>query len=139
MNRTLALTLACLVLLAGCAPTRQERLAELNKLVGKNEAEVVSALGVPTRTYEANGIRFVAYDERRLGLAPATVAGGPWGGPWGGAWGGPWGGGPWGTYGWYGGGFVGYPVTVERICETTFELAGGVVRAVALHGPGCGV
>jgi len=126
MHRILALTLACLVLLAGCAPTRQERLAELNKLVGKTEAEVVSALGVPTRTYEANGIRFVAYDERRLGLAPATVYGGPWGGPW-------------GAYGWYGGGFVSYPVTVERTCETTFELAGGVVRAVALHGPGCGV
>lgn len=118
--------LAALALLAACAPTRQERQAELSRLVGQTEAAVVSQLGLPSRVYETGGIRFLAYEERRVGFAPGYGShAGPWASPWG--------------PGWYGYGYLGFPPTVERVCETTFELAGGVVRQVALRGPGCGV
>ena len=119
--------LAILALLAACGPTRQERQAELNRLVGQPESAVVSQLGLPSRVYETGGIRFIAYEERRVGYAPGYVGYGPWGY------------GPGGLGGWYSAGYIGFPPTVERVCETTFEVSGGIVRQVALRGLGCGV
>ena len=59
-----------LLLLAGCAtgPGIEARLAPL---VGGSEAALVEALGVPTRTHEAGGLRFLQYEERRAGPASA--------------------------------------------------------------------
>jgi len=120
------LVLFALALLAACGPTRQERQAELNRMIGQTEAAVVSQFGVPTRTFETGGLRFLAYEETRLAYAPGYVGYGPWGGPW-------------GPGGWYAGGFVGFPPTVERVCETTFEIGAGLVRQVTMRGSGCGL
>ncbi len=73
--------LAVLVLvlaLPACGPNRgvQQR-AFLASLVGRPEASAVQALGIPDRTYEAGGFRFLAYNERRLEPGPGgTVVGG---------------------------------------------------------------
>ena len=127
MRRLLAL--AALAALAACAPTRAERLAALNRFVGEPEAAIVQAFGVPHRTYETGGIRFLAYDERRLAYAPGYVSVAPIGGVW------HHGFGP----GWYGYGYAAFPPPmIERLCETTFEVAQGRVRAVSLRGDACG-
>ena len=98
---------------AGCAtgPTRPEVLAAL---VGRPEADALRTLGAPNRILEANGSRFLAYDERRLDYAPA-----PGFGPYG--------------YGYF------FPATVayQRACETTVEVLGGTVRSWNLRGNGC--
>lgn len=129
MRRSLILVL--LTLLAACGPTRQERLEALNRLVGQPEAAVVSQLGLPHRIYETGGIRFLAYAERRLGFVAGHAAWGPgWVTPLGAHW---------GPHGWHGHGYVTpLPPAVDLVCETTFEIAGGLVRQVALRGPGCG-
>ncbi len=57
--RPVVTALALALLLAACATGR--RLEErLQPLVGKREAELVMALGVPTRTYEADGAEIPA-------------------------------------------------------------------------------
>lgn len=102
--------------LAGCAtgPTRSEVLASL---VGHPEADALRVLGAPNRILEASGSKFLAYDERQVGYAPA-----PGFGPYG----------PFG-YGYY------FPPAVpyQRVCETTVEVLGGVVRSWNLRGNGC--
>ena len=133
--RRLALLLAFLVLTA-CGPTRQERQDTLNRLVGLTEAAVISQLGVPARSHEANGVRFLAYEERHRGYAAGGYRSGALVGPAGGP-PGP----PLGTpYGWYQYGYVAVPPPmVERLCVTTVEIAGGLVRRVDLRGDGCGL
>jgi hypothetical protein len=91
------LTLALCLVLAACAsgPDRRQVLASL---VGQPDTEVVRQFGVPTRTYETGGRKFIAYDERRTDLLP----GGPF----------------FGGFGYFGygrGGFGGFPPQlVER-------------------------
>jgi hypothetical protein len=111
----LLLLLACT---AACAigPSRQQLLAPL---IGVSETELVQRMGVPTRSFETGGIRFLAYDERHVDVIPGV---GPFPG---------WG--PW-YYG-YGGGLP--PEVVVRSCETTFEIAGGRVRSFSLRGNDC--
>ena len=110
---------------SACAPG-VDRGAYLNTLVGQPETELVRQLGVPSRTYDTGGRRFVAYSERR-----ADIYGG-----------GPFIGGGFGRFGYYGGGYGLYgafPATVvERGCETTFELAEGRVVSWSLRGNACG-
>lgn len=119
-----------LLVAASCAPTLQERMASLQPLVGQPEATLIQQFGVPARVYEAGGIKFLAYEERRLGYAPGIYGAAPYG-PFGGPFGAP--------YGPYAYGYAAFPPPqVERICETTFEVAGGVIRRVALRGA-CGV
>jgi len=120
MRRFVVLSL--IVALAGCGPSLQEREAAMNRFIGQPEAVLVQQMGVPSRTYEAGGVKFLAYDERRLDYAPGFYGGGPWGYP-----------------GWYGYGYATFPpTTVERICETTFEVVGSVVQRVSLRGNACG-
>lgn len=102
------------------------RVASLNALVGKPETDLVRAMGVPSRTYDAGGHRFLAYRQSRIETIPGDPGWGPWGYPWG------WGGG-WGGWGW--GGFP--PEIVQRDCETTFDLLNGVVQAWTLRGNAC--
>lgn len=117
--------LACAVLLlglAGCADRLAERQAALNQLVGHPEAEILQAFGVPNRTYESDGVSYLAYSDSRVDLVPsAPLYPYPWGPPF---------------YGFYGANAP--PVAVVRNCETTFTIADHVVRAVTLRGNACG-
>jgi hypothetical protein len=108
-------------LLAGCVNQLAQRQAFLNKFVGGPDSELVQQLGVPNRTYETGDVKYLAYDERRTVIAPALPPYGP---------------GPWWAYGGYGGGFP--PTVVNLTCETTFAVAGGVVKSYTLHGNACG-
>ena len=94
----------------------------LASLVGQPETEVVRQLGVPTRSYETGGRKFIAYDERRTELIPqAPFIGG------------------FGYFGYGYGGFGGLPAQlIERGCETTLEVAGGRVVSWTLRGSACG-
>ncbi len=115
------LTLAICLSIAACAsgPDRRQVLASL---VGQPETEVVRQLGVPNRSYETGGRKFIAYNERRTDLIPA----GPFFGGFGG-------------FGYGYGGFGGFPPQlIERGCETTFEVSGGRVVSWALQGNACG-
>lgn len=118
MKPVLPLLLAAV--LAGCAPPF-DRPAFLATLVGQPEAELVRRLGVPSRTYETGGRKFLAYSEQRSNL----IGGGPF----------------FGGFGYFGSG-VGYygafpPEIVERNCETTFEVGDGRVLAWSLRGNAC--
>ena len=103
-----------LALMASCAvgPSRQQLLAPL---IGVSEADLVSRMGVPNRTYETGGIKFLAYDQQRVDVFPAY----PWWGPW------------------WGGNYGGWPQVIVRGCETTFEIEGGRVRSFTLRGNDC--
>lgn len=110
--------------LAACTNYVAERAGFLNSLVGQPEAVLVQQLGVPGRVFETGGHRFIAYTAQRT-----TVYGG--------------GGFGYGGFG-YGRGFGGFGAfdafpteVVARVCETTFDLQGGIVRSWALHGNGC--
>lgn len=104
-------------LLAGCADRLAERQAELNAFVGRPETELLARMGVPNRTYETDGLKYLAYTESRVDIVPSLAQ--PVGPP---AW--VWGQPP--------------PRAVNLVCETTFTIAAGVVRAVSLRGNACG-
>jgi hypothetical protein len=118
MKRVLPLLLAAV--LAGCAPPFN-RPAFLATLVGQPEAEVVRRLGVPSRTYETNGRKFLAYSEQRSEL----IEGGP----------------AFGGFGYFGSGlgyYGAFPTEViERGCETTIEVGEGRMLAWTLRGNAC--
>ena len=108
------------LLLGGCVNQLAQREAFLQQFVGKPEAELVQQVGVPTRTYETGGVKYLAYTESRVDLIPATPGFG-FGPPF---------------WGWYGGGFP--PQAVNLVCETTFAVSGGTVRSFTLRGNACG-
>ncbi len=111
--------------LTGCVYPNPQHVAATNALVGKSETDLVHALGVPSRTYETGGHKFLAYNRSKLETIPGDPGFGPWGG-----WG--WGGG----FGW--GGWGGFPPEiVQRDCETTFDLLGGVVQSWSFRGNDC--
>ena len=118
--RRIVPTLAILALaVAACSPTLQERTQVVQQYVGKPEANLVQQMGVPDRVYQAGGIKFLAYDERRLGFAPAAYGG-------------------YGPFGGYAYGYAAFPPPqVERICESTFEITNGTVQRATLRGA-CG-
>lgn len=121
MRRVLPLALAILVL-AGCVdPHRAERAAHMAAFIGMSETDLIRELGVPTRTVDSNGHRFLAYRRSRLDIVPGSPFM------------------PYGVYGWpaagYGGGFP--PQVVERGCETTFELVDGRVVHWSQRGNSC--
>jgi hypothetical protein len=122
MRPIFALILA-LPLLGGCVDQLAARQAELAPLVGRSEADLVRQLGVPSRSFEAEGHRFLAYSERRVDIVPGFA---PFYGP------------P-GFYGGvYAGSFAFGPEVVERGCETTFEIVEGKVASFSLRGNACG-
>jgi hypothetical protein len=110
--------------LAGCAYPNPQHVAQVSALVGKSETDLVHALGVPSRTYETGGHKFLAYSRSKIESTPGDF--GPWG----------WGGGYWGRgWGGWGGGFP--PEIVQRDCETTFDLLNGVVQSWNFRGNDC--
>jgi hypothetical protein len=115
---------AALLLLGACAtgPTLAQRLSTF---VGRGEGDLVAELGVPVRTYEAEGRRFLQYERRRSVLYPGY-----------GGWGGPWGPG-FGRYGGWGG-WGAPPTVVVSECDITFALRGGRVEGFTMRGDACG-
>ena len=109
---------ACVILaaatLAGCetGPSRQEFLASL---VGRSESDAIRALGAPTHLIEADGHRFLAYQDTAVGYVP-SVPFGPFG------------------YGYYA------PVAtpIVRTCDTTLEVVDNRVMSWTLRGNSCG-
>ncbi|MBP0443417.1 hypothetical protein J8J14_01380 [Roseomonas sp. SSH11] len=117
-----ALPLLPLLALAACAigPSLDERLATY---IGRSELELVSSLGVPTRSYETGGQKFLQYEENRTVAVPGGFIGGPWG--------------PWGPYsrGFYGGFSTTAYAPVQ--CDVTFALREGRVASYVYRGQGC--
>ncbi len=112
-------------LLSGCAqgPTLDQRLSTF---VGRSEGDLVAALGVPARTYETEGRRFLQFEQRRT--VPYASPGhyhpyyGPFGGPFGPRFG-------------Y---MPGPPVYGVVGCDITLALRGGRVENFTYRGEGCG-
>ena len=106
----LALAACC----AGCARQGPSALdVKLASMVGQSETALVRQLGVPNRTLETGGHRFVAYVERRQSLVPG---GGYWGPPW---------------WGWSG------TQVVTQSCVITFEIEADKVKGYSYRGDGC--
>ena len=116
-------TAAAILGVCGCGNRLAERQAALAPLVGRSEADLVRSLGVPQRTFDADGHRFLAYVDTQTAVIPGTYGPPPWGfwGP-GSAW------------------ALGAtpPQVIESVCETTFEIFGAKVIGFSLHGGGCG-
>jgi hypothetical protein len=108
-----------LAALAACAeqPGPTERLAPW---VGRSEGDLVAAFGVPARVHEADGRRFLLFEERRTVLVAQPGWDRPYFGPWGPRW-------------------VGPPPPAQAVvsCEVTFALREGRVEGFVLHGAGC--
>jgi hypothetical protein len=119
-NRTPSLpaTLLAVAALEGCTDQLAQRQAYLNQFVGQPESALVQQMGVPTRSYETGGVKYLAYDEHRIDYVP----GGPTFAPF--------------YLGWYGGGYLAQ--MVELTCETTFEVSAGTVKTFTLRGNACG-
>ena len=119
-----AACLALVIVLGACTDQAlMQRRAYLASFVGQSEVALVRALGVPTRSVDIKGEKFLAYDDRHLEVLPGFYGGPPWWGPgWSPGWG-PWGWGP--------------PIVVARGCETTFDVSGGKVVSLTMRGPDC--
>lgn len=106
------------LLLAACAnePPIEVRL---QPFVGKTEAELVQALGIPNATYEAGGDRFLQYEERTSTVYP----GDPF----------------WGGFGYrrFGAPIATPPLVIVRNCSVTFLLRQGRVAGFTFRGNGC--
>ena len=98
--------------LVGCVlPTRAAFDAQMSVFIGQPEVDVIMALGVPTRSAEAGGLRFIEYDRRRVVSWPGSN----W------YWGSPY--------------FVDYVETLE--CRLTFTLRDGRVVHFDSRGNDC--
>lgn len=113
-----AILLVLIGLAAGCENQLAARQAWLSHFVGQPEGVVVQQMGVPARTYETGGVKYLAYNEHRINIIPAFPAYSPF------------------FTGWYAGGLP--PQVIELQCETTFEIAGGTVQSFTLRGNACG-
>ncbi|MBY0331952.1 MAG: hypothetical protein K2X49_14920 [Acetobacteraceae bacterium] len=111
MTRPIILSAA--LLLAACAvPSTAAFDARMQALVGEPEVAVIQALGVPTRSTEAGGLRFIEYERRRVVGTSAPVT---W------RWGSP-----------FAGEFV-----ETRDCRLTFTLREGRVERFDRRGNDC--
>jgi hypothetical protein len=126
MRRLTALSLPAALtgvgLLAGCVqpgPTLDQRLSTF---INRPEGELIAQLGVPTRSYDADGRRFLQFESQSTVLAPMDPypyypSYGPWGmrRPW-----------------------MNSPNYVVVRCDMTFALRQGVVESFSFRGEGCG-
>jgi hypothetical protein len=114
MRSRLVVLLALLV--AACTPPGEQRRIWLSSLVGQSEVALIESLGVPTRTYEAGGVKFLAFTESWVDIVPPMAVYGPpyWG---------------------FSSGFPGQ--VVQWHCETTIAISGGVVRNFSFRGNAC--
>ena len=118
MSATRRAILLAVSALAGCTNQLAQRQAYLSQFIGQPESALVQQMGVPNRNYETGGVKYLAYDERRIDIIPGPPTYAP-------------------VYlGWYGAGFP--PQVVELTCETTFEINAGTVKAFTLRGNACG-
>jgi hypothetical protein len=109
---------ALMAVAAGCTNQLAERQAYLSRFVGQPESVLVQQMGVPVRSFETGGVRYLAYDEHRFDIVPSAPAIAPY------------------YLGWYGASFP--PQVIEWKCETTFEVTGGTVKSFMLRGNACG-
>jgi hypothetical protein len=109
------------LLLAACAqgPGLRERLSVW---VGRSEGDLVAELGVPVRTYEAEGRRFLQYEQRRTVAVAQPAFDRPYFGPWGPRF----------------GAFPPPPAYAVVGCDLTFALRDGRVESFSFRGEGCG-
>ena len=108
------------LLLAACAqgPTLQQRLSTF---VGRSEGDVVAELGVPVRIHEAEGRRFLQYEQRRTVAYSEPGFYHPRSGPWGPRW-----------------GYVPAPPSYAVVgCDITFALRAARVESFTFRGDGC--
>lgn len=103
----LAVALGGALLLQGCA-TRSGFEARMGQYVGRSEADLVAALGVPVRSFQVGNRSFLQYERRFV-----TADAGP-------------------GWGWAGG------VNVQTWdCATTFEIVDGRVHSFTSRGNDC--
>ncbi len=115
---------------AACSSaTPQAFDARMSGFVGRPEAEVVAALGVPSRTYEGDGRRLLQYEFARPSSAPAVYPSLGFGF-------GSWGGGGFGVGTGLGLGFGGYAAPPD-VCVLVFEAREGRITGFNRNGPGC--
>jgi hypothetical protein len=120
-----------LLLLGACAQTPSA--PSPTTWIGRSEADLVAALGVPSRVYEAEGRRFLAYDgQGSVASAPAVIPSigfgvGRTSGGWGSATG--FGTGLGLSFGGFGGG--------SQPCSTNYEVRDGQIIGATQQGPGC--
>ena len=104
----------------GCAPGPglEQRLSTY---VNRTEGELVAELGVPVRIHEADGRRFLQYEQRRTVAFAEPGLYRPWHGPWGPR--------------------MGYlpapPSHAVLGCDITFALRNGRVEGFSFRGEGC--
>ncbi len=124
--------LLLLPLLAGCA--NEPPAPPVAAWVGRSEADLVSALGVPSRVFETEGRRFLAYDGvGAVSSGPVVVPSIGFGlsrfsGGWGSGTGIGTGLGL--SFGNFGGG--------AQPCATSYEVREGTIIGASQQGPGCG-
>src|SRR5450432_2572216 len=116
MPRAILLVLTGLVV--SCVDQLAVRQAYLGRFVGQPESMLVQQMGVPMRSYETGGVKYLAYHEHRVDIVPTFPSYSPF------------------STGWYGDGFP--PQAIELQCETTFEVTDGTVKAFTLRGNACG-
>ena len=117
----LAAALLGLGLLAGCAPPGPTLEQRLSVFVNRPEGELVAQLGVPLRTYEADGRRFLQFEQQATAMAPMD----PY---------------PYSPYGYWGmrRPYMQPPSYVVLRCDMTFVLRQGLVESFSYRGEGCG-
>ena len=109
---------AVALLVAGCTDPLAARQAQLRQLVGQTLDTLIAVEGVPDRSFQDNGVTYLAYVRQRVDLAPPLPLGGP---------------------AWFRGSYAAPPpVAVIRRCETVFAVKAGVVQGFTLRGNACG-
>ncbi len=111
-------------LLAGCVDYEKQEEAYLSTMVGLSEAELIQRMGVPQRTYEANGHKFLAYEHQSESYMSEDDFGGGFG---------MMGMGPYG----FGEPDFGSGEVDISTCQTVFDLVKGYVQSFSRHGDGC--
>jgi hypothetical protein len=108
------------LILAACAqgPGLQERLSAW---IGRSEGDLVAEFGVPVRTYDVEGRRFLQFEQRRTVAVAQPGFDRPVYGPWGPRW-----------------GFPPPPAFAVIGCDLTFALRDGRVESFSFRGQGCG-